>query len=199
MTFVGSTVGAVRFNMYTGGVEARVRWAADMDTAANVGELALTLTDLESTIPAFGRIRHGAHPDSDPTHPGASEQRGEGWEEVRAITFSALIKSDMTFDNSGLASTERTLDLEYNTYNGEAAADIKGADSDGTVLVAGTPTGWIRGSFVGQDADGPLGLLGTWGIEGSTGGERDTYHWLTTGNTYAGLPLRGAFGADIAP
>ena len=197
MTFVGSTVGAVRFNMYTGGVEARVRWsdawAADAD---KVGDLSLTLTDLESTIPAFGLIRHGAHPDSDPTHPGGKDRaRGEGWEEVRAITFSAPIKSDMTFDNSTTEKMQRTLDLEYNTFNGETEPILQ---DDGTS--AGTPTGWIRGSFVGQDADGPLGLLGTWGIDGA----HDTVgtgirHWLTTGNTWAGLPLRGAFGADIAP
>ena len=214
MTFVGSTVAAVRGNMYTGGVEARVRWAANMDNVDNVGKVTLTLTDLTSTIPAFGLIRHGWHPDSNPANTQyADRARGDGWEEVRAITFpTADIKSDMTFCNcvSGrakLTRNPRALTLEYNTFDGKLTQKITRAHP---ATPAGTPKGWIQGSFVGQDADGPLGLIGTWEIKGSTGD--DTFlginqaadanfaeHLLSTGNSGGRWPLHGAFGADIAP
>ena len=38
----------------------------------------------------------------------------------------------------------------------------------------------LEGMFVGQDADGPLGMIGTWSVQAET-------------------PIRGAFGADLQP
>ena len=46
----------------------------------------------------------------------------------------------------------------------------------------------LEGMFVGQDADGPLGLIGNWTLTGDTFGVGDTRG-----------PIRGAFGADFQP
>ena len=46
----------------------------------------------------------------------------------------------------------------------------------------------LEGMFVGQDADGPLGLIGNWTITGDAFGAGDTRG-----------PIRGAFGADLQP
>ena len=46
----------------------------------------------------------------------------------------------------------------------------------------------LEGMFVGQDADGPLGLIGNWTITGDAFGAGDTLG-----------PIRGAFGADFQP
>ena len=57
----------------------------------------------------------------------------------------------------------------------------------------------ISGMFVGQGADGPLGLMGTWALIGN-GRQYGTGHWLsaTGGNGGAGK-IYGAFGADYSP
>ena len=46
----------------------------------------------------------------------------------------------------------------------------------------------LEGMFVGQDADGPLGLIGNWTLTGDAFGVGDTRG-----------PIRGAFGADFQP
>ena len=46
----------------------------------------------------------------------------------------------------------------------------------------------LEGMFVGQDADGPLGIIGNWSLTGDAFG---------TGETRG--PIRGAFGADFQP
>ena len=46
----------------------------------------------------------------------------------------------------------------------------------------------LEGMFVGQDADGPLGIIGNWSLTGDAFG---------TGETRG--PIRGAFGADFKP
>ena len=46
----------------------------------------------------------------------------------------------------------------------------------------------IEGMFVGQDQDGPLGIIGTWELTGGIFGTEDE----------RGI-IRGAFGADIQP
>ena len=46
----------------------------------------------------------------------------------------------------------------------------------------------LEGMFVGQDADGPLGIIGNWSLTGDAFG---------TGATRG--PIRGAFGADFQP
>ena len=46
----------------------------------------------------------------------------------------------------------------------------------------------LEGMFVGQDADGPLGLIGNWTITGDAFGAGDALG-----------PIRGAFGADVQP
>ena len=42
--------------------------------------------------------------------------------------------------------------------------------------------------FVGQDADGPLGIIGNWSLTGDAFGVGETRG-----------PIRGAFGADFQP
>ena len=46
----------------------------------------------------------------------------------------------------------------------------------------------LEGMFVGQDADGPLGIIGTWSLTGDVFGVGETRG-----------PIRGAFGADFQP
>ena len=46
----------------------------------------------------------------------------------------------------------------------------------------------LEGMFVGQDADGPLGIIGNWSLTGDAFGVGDTRG-----------PIRGAFGADFQP
>ena len=46
-----------------------------------------------------------------------------------------------------------------------------------------TQTGAIAGQFVGKVIDGPLGVIGTWSVDGVTGGDN----------------LEGVYGADLAP
>ena len=57
------------------------------------------------------------------------------------------------------------------------------ADREATALASE-----LEGMFVGQDADGPLGLIGNWTLTGDAFGEGDTRG-----------PIRGAFGADFQP
>ena len=46
----------------------------------------------------------------------------------------------------------------------------------------------LEGMFVGQDADGPLGIIGNWSLTGNAFGVGETRE-----------PIRGAFGADFQP
>ena len=46
----------------------------------------------------------------------------------------------------------------------------------------------LQGMFVGQDADGPLGIIGNWSLTGDAFGVGETRG-----------PIRGAFGADFQP
>ena len=46
----------------------------------------------------------------------------------------------------------------------------------------------VNGMFVGQDQDGPLGIIGTWSLTGGAFGIGDSSQ-----------DIRGAFGADIQP
>ena len=46
----------------------------------------------------------------------------------------------------------------------------------------------LEGMFVGQDADGPLGIIGNWRLTGDAFGVGETRG-----------PIRGAFGADFQP
>ena len=46
----------------------------------------------------------------------------------------------------------------------------------------------LEGMFVGQDADGPLGIIGNWSLSGDAFGVGETRG-----------PIRGAFGADFQP
>ena len=46
----------------------------------------------------------------------------------------------------------------------------------------------LEGMFVGQDADGPLGIIGNWSLTGGVFGVGE-----------ARGPIRGAFGADFQP
>ena len=55
--------------------------------------------------------------------------------------------------------------------------------NDATVLASE-----LEGMFVGQDAHGPLGLIGNWTLTGDAFGVADTRG-----------PIRGAFGADFQP
>ena len=60
--------------------------------------------------------------------------------------------------------------------------NIEGGDS--TAALASE----LEGLFVGQDADGPLGIIGNWSLTGDAFGTGDTRG-----------PIRGAFGADFQP
>ena len=55
---------------------------------------------------------------------------------------------------------------------------------DTTAALAST----LEGMFVGQDADGPLGIIGSWRLTGGAFGVGETRG-----------PIRGAFGADFQP
>jgi len=56
--------------------------------------------------------------------------------------------------------------------------------SDSTAALASE----LEGMFVGQDADGPLGIIGNWSLTGDAFGSGETRG-----------PIRGAFGADFQP
>ena len=67
--------------------------------------------------------------------------------------------------------------LEEGGYNVDIGRDTTGALASE-----------LEGMFVGQDADGPLGIIGNWSLTGDAFG---------TGETRG--PIRGAFGADFQP
>ena len=114
MTFVGDTVAAQRSVSYTASVEARVRWDSSLTDRA--GDLSVTLNDLIETLGEVG-ILHGRHPDH-PNYDAAVDH----FERVRSITFTAVVNNDMSFDSSGVARADRTLGIEYDTFDGAATA-----------------------------------------------------------------------------
>ena len=222
MTFVGSTMGVANGNVHTGDIEARVLWDPDL-TDGVAGRMAVSLNDLTSVIPSLGLIRPGAH-DASGAFSNGGRPPGQGAEEVRSIAFpgiSIAVAADgaLTFDE-----TDLQLGLEYNTFDGRATdwntdpnllrgvdiiANRHSRDNPGNNVERGDPghdfsipLGSIQGSYAGQDADGPLGLFGTWINDGSWDANRNrrgNAHYLSTGNTGPRWELHGAFGADIAP
>ena len=126
-----------------------------------------------------------------------------------AITVNA--ENQLVFDSSGLPRTERGLAIEHNTFNAlpnDLNDDFLGGMDSITDITPGageprrdfsTPSGWVTGGFVGQDADGPTGMIGTWAIGGNTFNDNQPFHCLSTGNTGPRHPAHGTFGADIAP
>ena len=83
-------------------------------------------------------------------------------------------------------------DYYYTSGPGKDKLNVGTTGSDGLNLQAE-----ISGSFVGNTIDGPMGLIGTWGIIGGSRLNGSSRHWLGVGNHRG--PIYGSFGAEIQP
>ena len=78
-------------------------------------------------------------------------------------------------------------------FNGDGKGYLNVAKSDLNLSAE------ISGMFVGEGPDGPLGLIGTWGIVG-TGAHYSSGHYLSsTGGNNGVARIFGSFGADFSP
>ena len=85
--------------------------------------------------------------------------------------------------NIGVGSPSMSPSELYEAYLEEGGYNVD-VGGDTTAALASE----LEGMFVGQDADGPLGIIGNWSLTGDAFG---------TGETRG--PIRGAFGADFQP
>ena len=175
-------------SFYEGRLTARVQW--DPDEVG--GDPSVTISELTSTLPEYALLLHGALLFPDP-ETGVRNKPREGTFEMRSLTFAATVGTDLAFNASDVV-----IDLAFNTIDGEEPPDqdrVPWMQHD-------YPIGNIEEAFVGQDADGPLTLVGRWSIIGSAldeDGNGIDYNadWLGVGNARA--DLFGAFGAEVAP
>ena len=172
-------VGATIF--YTGTIEARVQWDADDITD---GQIRFTISDLTATDPKYGALRHG----NLDTVVGDTVTLADGTYDVRDLIFTATITHDSDGKVGFASASGHVATVMYDTLDGTATLG-------GSITPNMTST--IGGSFVGQDADGPLSMIGTWSITGDVDSDAWRQPYLGVGTERA--PLYGSFGAEIAP
>ncbi len=227
--YVGTTVAVQDTIFLLGDVTARMTW--DAETVG--GDLVVTVSNLHSTDPGFGPLRHG-YPDypanatlTNGDNPGGRHtQARSGTFSIQSFSIRATVSTNA--DDEVVFEGEHTdasflSRIEYDTPDGKVQAhDASGAPGhaliwnsrtqahrvanenyygpgktgEGQLNVDSTVAASVDGSFVGRNADGPMGLIGTWVIKSSSSSYPNR-HQIGIGNTRA--PIYGAFGADVAP
>ena len=131
----GRTTAAQFTQFLAGDVELKVVWhrewgAADADGLRKIGELDLTISDLEATNPGFtlsGALRHGL-PDYEAEVTAGFAVPRPGTFDVRSLHFDDL---DVTVDADGLvgfgdSAHDRTVRLVHDTLTGRVQPAIPG-------------------------------------------------------------------------
>ncbi len=95
---------------------------------------------------------------------------------IREIVFAARVDADLSFEDESVAAI---------TYFGGAT----GLDTEMSTTAS------LQGKFVGQDIDGPLGVIGTWTLKGGNAGAPGQIGNIGN-NSHM---IHGAFGAEVGP
>ena len=188
-TYTGGTVAVQQNSLIEGGVTAAVSWKAPgarTGTPVVAGTLSVRFTDLRATDIDFGRgerLQHGGH------------FRGRGY----AVLDMAFNNVDVLDDGSFSVRTH-DLAITYDTIDGELPAAFQ---TGGQTVAQRTVAGHLDGQFVGEHADGPPGIIGTWEIpinhpNRGSAPPLDRRQELTVRRYLSTYSLRGAFGADFA-
>ena len=141
---------------FEGDIKLVVTWATNVSTAGNVGTLTASVSDLRDSK---GNLYTNA--------PGGGENNT-----VSTIVLAgdaveiARSEADATLNQLSFSETQSSTRLRH--------SDLRVADE----IVSAT----ISGTFVGKVIDGPLGIIGTWGLTNTNGAD-----------------LEGAYGADLMP
>ncbi len=154
----GRTTAAQFTQFLAGDVELEVVWqrewgAADDDGLRKIGELDLTISDLEATNPGFtlsGALRHGL-PDYEAEVTGGFAVPRPGTFDVRSLHFDDL---DVTVDADGLvgfgdSAHDKTVRVVHDTLAGTQAAP--GIPSAGPQRIGGFDQWWNPMHFVTAD------------------------------------------------
>ena len=187
-TYTGETLAVQNADFYAGTVSVRVEW-----TPNTIGEssVAAVISDLENVANGDPLVYKGVLPD--PID--ATKLITKTSSEIRDIVFLANVSADsedhtLSFTSSDMASARPKL-----TFADRNLADV-------LLYQAAATAATLEGKFVGQDIDGPLGVLGTWTLQLAgpvkVNGEypnSNSIHYQI-GN---GLMIHGAFGAEVGP
>ena len=187
-TFIGKTVALQGTTFFEGTVEALAEWTGDAWEGAtgDIGNLTMTISGLMNAngdpLRAHGQVAGGPGI-GDPVNPNVPE--GTPLESVtyRNITISVDAGGNVGFENNSAATT-----LAFGPLGTETVPILRRTNQ-----WLFEPHSSIRGRFAGQDADGPLAVLGTyWLPSRGERGEFDTF----ARTLLQGGPVKGAFGAD---
>ena len=202
-SYTGETVAIQNTTILTGTVRVDVNWNSLADTTnglnadgsaiAQAGTMSLTISDLASTVgdplTVGGAADVGNTPDTFEGTPGT---------EIADIVLGTFnILAGAPGNNSGhmvvgTASTDDPANVTYREIASTASrlrfAGLSTPDNTTAVTTSG-----VKALFVGQGVDGPLGVIGTWTVQGATIGRLSADGRQTADLNQA---IRGAFGAE---
>ena len=152
-----------RLNTYfEGDILVTVNWGVSLGVAGQAAEVGTVNAAISNLRDSKGVLYVSGRDDDDLTEDN----------NVETILFTA---ADIDVMRAAAGNT-----LSFSKTGSDVRvrhADIRQADLDVGV------TGNFAGQFVGKVIDGPLGVIGTWSVDGVTGGDA----------------LEGVYGADLAP
>ena len=162
-TIARSTTAGDRINTYyEGSIKIDVTWGTDLGTAGQAQDVGTVNASVSNLRDSKGVLYVSGRDANDDTVPGNN---------VETILFTA--------DNINVARAADGNTLSFGVTS--SAVRVRHTDIRQPDLPSND--GAIAGQFVGKVIDGPLGVIGTWGVSGVTGGD----------------DLVGVYGADLAP
>ena len=162
-TIARSTTPGDRINTYyEGSIKIDVTWGTDLGTAGQAQEVGTINASISNLRDSKGVLYVSGRDANDDTVPGNN---------VETILFTA--------DNINVSRAAADNTLSF----GVTSSAVRVRHTDIRQPDLSNSDGAIAGQFVGKVIDGPLGVIGTWGVTGFTGADN----------------LEGVYGADLAP
>ena len=190
MSYRGETVAYGGGKTYEGDVNLRVNWTA-LNEASGTAESTVILEIANLVTKDLGQAILLHAPDV------AGSDSPNNKQAVRTIrfveTFMPRGGQALTFSAADVTAMEVSLETDRGEVQLVTALDV---DSDRHEVTAAA---FLTGAFVGQNARGPLGVIGRWGLDGLERWDPENIDKETfrVKEQLPDLRLIGAFGADL--